>query len=63
MAVCSLFLICDYVDAAPRTAVRSAPASRKSTTTQAPKTTTNTHPEFAGANSHGKKSACYGVTP
>lgn len=30
MAICSLFLICDYVDAAPRTAVRSAPATRKS---------------------------------
>ncbi len=42
MAVCSLFLICDYVDAAPRAAVRSAPASRKSTTTQSTNTTTNT---------------------
>ena len=30
MAICSLFFICDYVDAAPRTAVRSIPASRKS---------------------------------
>lgn len=33
MAICSLFLICDYVDAAPRTAVRGTPATaRKSVT-------------------------------
>lgn len=33
MAICSLFLICDYVDAAPRAAVRGTPAAaRKSVT-------------------------------
>lgn len=46
MAICSLFLICDYVDAAPRTAVRGNPASRKSvTTTTATKTATATKSE------------------
>lgn len=33
MAICSLFLICDYVDAAPRTAVRGTSAARKTVTT------------------------------
>ena len=39
MAVCSLFVICDIANAAPRTAVRSAPISRKSVATI--QTTTN----------------------
>ena len=32
MAICSLFLICNYADAATRTAVRTTPISRKSLT-------------------------------
>ena len=43
MALCSLFLVCSFADAAPRTAVRSNPVARKSVaSTPAAETKTET---------------------